>query len=381
MFTSTHISRNLLTASTAAFRQMSSITARAIIYNEYGDPKDELKCHSYNISLENLKPNDVVVQSVACPINPSDINQIQGVYPSKPPISIDSLPNLEKPAAVTGNEGLFKIIAKGSNVSNFENGDWCIPSNVNFGTWCTHKLSSNDNFIKIPKSISVNQAATISVNPSSAYQMLTYFEKLQPGDWFIQNGANSQVGRAAIQIGKKLGLKSINIVRNRDDIEDLKNELSSLGATQVITEDDNNSRDFGKTIKSWLDGKQIKLGLNCVGGSSVTGLARKLGHDATLLTYGGMSMKPVILPTSLFIFKNLTAKGFWITGNIKRFPNSRIDTINEVIKMIENGDLVEPHYNEKIVKLAEIKDDDEFLGTFVKSFIESKQGKQLIKFE
>lgn len=363
-----------------SFRAMSTISARAIVYQSYGEPKDELKCQSYNIDLEKLNPDDIVVQSIACPINPSDINQIQGVYPSRPPISMDSLPNLSTPSAVTGNEGLFKIIAVGSNVSNFEKGDWCIPSGVNFGTWCTHKLGKDKDFIKMPKTISINQAATAAVNPSSAYQMLTYYEKLQPGEWFIQNGANSQVGRAAIQIAKKLGINSLNIVRNREDIDTLVKDLESIGATKVITEDDNNSKEFGKTIKSWLNGKEIKLGLNCIGGPSVTGLARKLGHDATLLTYGAMSMKPVSLPTSLFIFKNLTAKGFWVTGNIKRIPNSRKETLDAVIKMMEDGDLVEPKYNETKIDGSKISS-DEFLKIFVDSVANSKKGKQLIIFE
>lgn len=363
-----------------SIRLMSSVTARAIVYNSYGEPKDEIKCHSYKIDVDSLKPDDVLVETVACPINPSDINQIQGVYPSKPPISADSLPGLKSPAAVCGNEGLFKIVATGSKVSGFEKGDWCIPSDVNFGTWCTHKVGSDKEFIKIPKTISVNHAATIAVNPSSAYQMLTYFEELKPGDWFVQNGANSQVGRAAIQIGKKLGLNSLNIVRNRDDIGELVAELTDLGATKVITEDENSSKDFGKTIKSWLNGKQIKLGMNCVGGSSVTGLARKLGHDATLLTYGGMSMKPVILPTSLFIFKNLTAKGFWITGNIKRFPNSRLETIQAVLKMIEDGDLKEPKYHETKAKITELTD-HKLLDIFTTGLANSKKGKQLILFD
>ena len=209
--------------------------------------------------------------------------------------------------------------------------------------------------------------------------MLTYYEKLGPGDWFVQNGANSQVGRAAIQIAKKLGINSLNIVRNRDDLDALKEDLYSIGATKVITEEENNSKDFGKTIKSWLNGKEIKLGLNCVGGSNATGLARKLGQDATLLTYGGMSMKPVSLPTSLFIFKNLTAKGFWITGNIKRVPNSRIETINEVIKMMEAGELNEQKYNETPVDIASL-DDEKLLEIYVNAVKGSKSGKQIIHF-
>ena len=34
----------------------------------------------------------------------------------------------------------------------------------------------------------------------------------------------------------------------------------------------------------------------------------------TMVTYGGMSLQPVTLPTSLFIFKDLTLRGFWLSG-------------------------------------------------------------------
>lgn len=365
---------------TKSVRAMSSVRAHTVIYNNYGEPKDQLKAHSYDISLDSLKPDDVLVQAIACPINPSDINQIQGVYPSRPEISISALPNLDAPAAPCGNEGLFKVVATGSNVNGLKKGDWCIPASVNFGTWSSHKVTADENLMKMPKTISETQAATIAVNPSSAYQMLTQFVKLQPGDWFIQNGANSQVGRAAIQIGKKLGFKSINIVRNRDDIDALVKDLESIGATKVITEDDNASRDFGKSIKQWLNGQEIKLGLNCVGGPSATGLARKLGHDATMLSYGAMSMKPVSLPTSLFIFKNLTAKGFWITGNVKRHPETRLETINSVIKMMEDGDLVDAKYNETEIDVNNVSD-EKFLEAFLTAIENSKKGKQLVVFK
>lgn len=32
-----------------------------------------------------------------------------------------------------------------------------------------------------------------------------------------------------------------------------------------------------------------------------------------MITYGGMSKKPVALPTGLLIFQNLTFKGFWMS--------------------------------------------------------------------
>ena len=66
--------------------------------------------------------------------------------------------------------------------------------------------------------------------------MLKDFADLSVGDAFVQNGANSAVGQAAIQIGRKLGLKSINVVRARDSgMDELKRFLTDLGADVVIT--------------------------------------------------------------------------------------------------------------------------------------------------
>ena len=66
--------------------------------------------------------------------------------------------------------------------------------------------------------------------------MLVDFVPMSPGDCFVQNGANSAVGQAAIQIGKEMGVKSINVVRKRDKgMEELKDFLEGLGADRVIT--------------------------------------------------------------------------------------------------------------------------------------------------
>jgi len=55
------------------------------------------------------------------------------------------------------------------------------------------------------------------------------------------------------------------------------------------------------------------LALNCVGGETATEMTRALGKDGIMVTYGGMSLKPVTIPTSVFIFKNITLKGFWMS--------------------------------------------------------------------
>lgn len=106
---------------------------------------------------------------------------------------------------------------------------------------------------------------------------------METGDWFIQNGANSGVGRAAIQFGRLWGLKSINVVRNRSGVEDLKEELVGLGADWVVTEEELAGRDFRGAVKARTGGKGARLGLNCVGGKATTDLVRQLGYGLSLL--------------------------------------------------------------------------------------------------
>ena len=74
-----------------------------------------------------------------------------------------------------------------------------------------------DGLLPLPLSCKASdiQLATMAVNPATAYRMLRDFVDLKPGDFWIQNGANSGAGEAAIQLGREWGLKSINIIRDK----------------------------------------------------------------------------------------------------------------------------------------------------------------------
>ncbi|KAI5953115.1 hypothetical protein KGF54_002486 [Candida jiufengensis] len=360
-------------APTTLIFKRNMITANAVLYTQHGEPKDVLFTQKYQIDNENLQPNKIIVKTIASPINPSDINQIQGVYPSKPAKTLDFQTN--EPAAPCGNEGLFEILKIGKDIKNFEIGDWVIPSQVNFGTWRTHALGEESDFIKISKKLTINQGATISVNPLTAYLMLTHYIKLTPEkDWFIQNGGTSAVGKYAIQIGKLLGINSISVIRDRPNLQETKDVLLRLGGTQIITEEENSSREFSSTIKQWVKetNGELKLALNCVGGKSSSGIARKLNNNGLMLTYGGMSMQPVTIPTSLYIFKNFTSAGFWVTELLKKNQELKQKTLNQIIEWYEKGELKDAPSNLVVV-------DDELSKVYVKG-IEDKSGKQVVTY-
>ncbi|CAD5222744.1 unnamed protein product [Bursaphelenchus xylophilus] len=270
-----------------------SLTAKKLVYEGYGDPAEVVKLQEFELP-DSLGPNEVQIRWNAAPVNPADINQLQGVYPVKP-----------KLPAIAGNEGSATVEKVGPKVSVFKPGDLVIPSQSGLGTWRTHSIHGEDEMFPLDPKLNHIHASTFQVNPPTAYRMLHDFVKLQKGDTVIQNGANSAVGRFVIQLCRVFGWKSINIVRERPDIQDLKNDLKQLGADVVYTEEE-----LAKNIREISN---VRLALNCVGGKSSFQLCRTLTDQGCMVTYGGMSKQPTQTPTGPLIFKDISLRGFWMS--------------------------------------------------------------------
>lgn len=164
--------------------------------------------------------------------------------------------------------------------------------------------------MKVPNDIPAAYAATLTINPATAYCMLREFEKLSPGDIVIQNGGNSMVGQAVIQLAREMGLRTINVVRTqRPEVETALKLMTNLGGDVNVPDHYVGTASFNEILK---DLPPVKLALNCVGGSSATDLARVLAPGGTLVTYGGMSKEPLTIPHDLIVHKQLKLRGFWI---------------------------------------------------------------------
>ncbi|KAK9481203.1 hypothetical protein V1514DRAFT_323229 [Lipomyces japonicus] len=365
----------------AGLRRLFSAQSKAIVYETYGRPLDVLKIHSF--PLPDLGPADILVKFLASPINPADINQVEGVYPLKPRFRTTEISSAT-PLALAGNEGVVEIVDVGpqSRLHHaFNPGDRAIMRHTLFGTWRSFAVAAAQDLTRLPfttAQISSVQAATASVNPTTALNMLTDFVDLQPGDWFIQTGANSGVGRAAIQIAALRGINSINVVRDRDDIDNLKQDLSSLGATHVVTDKEIADKGFRATIKSWVataGGKQIKLGLSCTGGDSTTNIARQLSAGGHLVSYGGMARKPVTVPVSLLIFKDIHLHGYWLSRWSDAHPDEKETVVNQIFDWINQGKL--KHVPVNTWSWTDDLSDDERLQVFkhaVKTYIDGAHG-------
>lgn len=312
--------------------------AKCLVLDKLGEPKDVLRLHGHSISPPT--GDLLTVKFLASPINPADINQIQGVYPTKP--SWTTALGTPENIAVGGNEGVAEVISKGGNVKGIEKGDWVILKKQGFGTWRTHAQTTADNLVPIKNKdgLRPEQVGTVSVNPCTAYRMLKDFVDLQAGEWFIQNGANSGVGRAAIQLGKLWGYKSINVVRKRETgHEELVEDLKRLGADVVVTDEELNSKDFRDKLKEFTNGgrEPVRLGMNCVGGALVNNMAKHLAAGSPMVTYGAMSKQPVSLPMGLLIFKDISFNGFWVSRWSDKNPEQKNACVHEILDLTRQG--------------------------------------------
>lgn len=316
-----------------------SSQASKLIYTEYGDPVKVVQ--KQQDPIPEVKPDEILIKMLAAPVNPADINTIQGKYPARP-----ALP------AVPGNEGVGVVIKTGDTVNDIKAGDHVVPLASGLGTWRTHVVLPADCVLCVPKELGVVEAATLTVNPCTAYRMLKDFANLRCGDTVIQNGANSACGQYVIQICKVWGINTVNIIRDRPEIEELKTFLKDLGATYVLTEEELRKTDLFKTKK--LD--KPRLALNCVGGQSALEVMRHLQNGSPIVTYGGMSREPVTVPTSALIFKDIQVRGFWMTEWSKKHADSleRFEMFEELISMMTNNELRGPAY--KLVDFEDFKE-------------------------
>src|SRR5438477_6713946 len=279
------------------------------VYSAHGNPADVLRIETQ--PWPRPGPDEVVVAMLAAPINPADLNAIEGKYPGKREVP-----------AVPGFEGSGSITEVGKNISNGSVGSLVIlPHDI--GTWREACAVNASDLVVVPPEIDPVQAAMLKINPLTAWRLLHGYVELKSGDWIIQNAANSAAGRAVIQIAHALGYKTVNVVRREELIEELRSE-----GDDVVLLDDENLRN---AVKDAIGGAAIRLGLNAVGGESALRLMNCLAPGGTLVSFGAMSLQPLKIPTGLLIFKDLRFRGIWIN---KWYDNATMQERMEAFKSL-----------------------------------------------
>ncbi len=234
---------------------------------------------------------EVVIEIEACPINPADLLGIEGKYPGPTDFR-----------ARLGIEGVGRVAAVGDGVTTLAVGDRAIS--LPRANWAQRIRIKAMHAIKVPGDVDVLQLAMIKVNAPTALLMLEDYVDLKPGDWVIQNAANSAVGAHVIRLAKARGVRTVNLVRRQSLVDRLK----AIGADVVVVDGD----DVAARVAADSGGAKIGLALDAIGGTASQRLADCLADDGLVVNYGYLSGEPCRMTPNHTIVHGLTLTGFWL---------------------------------------------------------------------
>src|SRR5262249_48859503 len=159
-----------------------------------------------------------------------------------------------------------------------------------------------EDVIPIPAAMDLRQAAMLRINPPTALLLLTDIVELKPGDWVIQNVANSAVGRLLIRLARARDLRTVNVVRR----ESLFGELAALGADVCAVD----GPGLADAVKARTGGSLARLGIDAVSGQAAARLSSCVAEGGAVCNYGSMSGEDPIMPRAALTSGGQTLVGF-----------------------------------------------------------------------
>jgi NADPH:quinone reductase-like Zn-dependent oxidoreductase len=272
---------------------------KAIVFDRFGDPAEVLQVRDLPITQPG--PGQVRVRMTYSPINPSDLSVVRGQYGRLP--ALPATPGFEGAGVVEATGGGF--------LGNRRLGRRVAVLNAKGGNWQEYVIVPAKQVVPVPHQVVDEQAATFFVNPASALAMIQYVLKVPRGAWLLQTAAGSALGRMVIRLGRHLGFRTINVVRRREQAQ----ELLQAGGDAVICSCE-------ESIEEWVQkitgGQGVLYALDAVGGATGVAVVKSLAAGGRLLLYGTLSGEPIQLDPRALMTGSRKIEGFWLSNWVSR---------------------------------------------------------------
>jgi NADPH:quinone reductase len=268
---------------------------KAVVFERFGPPEEVLQVRDVP-APRDPGPGEVRVRMLASPINPSDILYIRGVY-AKPP-SMPATPGFEGVGIVEAiGSGLLARRVRGKRVSVLHGGT---------GNWQEQVVVPARQAIPVPADLPDEQAAAFFVNPASAVVMTQYVLRVPSGAWLLQSAAGSALGRMVIRLGKHNSFRTINVVRRREQAEEL---LRAGGDAAICTADES----VADRVMQITGGEGAPFAIDAVGGATGTALLQSLAPGGRMLVYGTLADEPIQIDPRVLMVGQKRIEGFWLS--------------------------------------------------------------------
>ena len=202
--------------------------------SEFGGPS-VLKITNKN--LEDLKPNEVLVQNKSIGLNFIDTYHRSGLYPLPLPSGI-------------GLEAAGEIIEIGSNVKLFKIGDRVSHASMPIGAYAEQQVMPEEKLVKVPEEVSFEDAGAITLKGMTCEYLLHRAYQVKKEDVILFHAAAGGVGQIFCQWARAIGCTLIGTVGSDEKIKIAKQN----GCDHVINY---STQDFAKEVLAITNGKGV----------------------------------------------------------------------------------------------------------------------------
>jgi NADPH2:quinone reductase len=255
----------------------------------------------------------VLVRIKASPINPSDLSFLRGAYGIRKKLPV--VPGFEASGeVVVSGGGVWANHIVGRRVA-------CAAPADGDGTWAEYMLAEAAFCIPLARGTDIEQAATMIVNPFTAWALLGIAAESR-AQAVVQTAAASALGRMVLRLANARGVEVVNVVRRGEQVKLLKES----GAREVL---DSSEEDFDERLKEACKRVRATVAFDAVAGKLTGRVLGAMPAGSECVVYGGLSMEGCLLDPRSLIFERKRVRGFWLsdwmrrTSALKKFSASR----------------------------------------------------------
>ncbi|MEM7568393.1 MAG: zinc-dependent alcohol dehydrogenase family protein [Pseudomonadota bacterium] len=293
------------------------VPIKAVAYEINGAPWDVAKV--IDLPEPALSAGEVLVQLEAAPIHIADLLAMRADMPFFP-----------LPPGVGGFEGVGRIIEVGQDVDDWEVGSRVFLP-IGYGAWQERRSVPAAQLMRAPEGIAAAQLALVPINLATAYLLLHAYDPLAPGDWVVQNAANSNVAGYVHRFAERAGIKMIHIVR-RPELVDV---LTADGRAHVLVD--------GPELRAQvqeISGAAPKIALDAVGGEATGRLGSCVADHGLVLSYGFLSKQPHQIAYPDLMFRGVRLRGVLTNWAMERIgPDGLEKMYREMDAVMADGQL------------------------------------------
>lgn len=293
---------------------------KAVVCDAWGTP-DTLQVK--DVPLPEPGPGQVRIRVRVAAVNFPDALLVAGKYQFKPDFPFSP-----------GAEFSGTVSALGDGVTSIAVGEKVVGT-APFGAYAEEVLADAAQVVALTGDTPDNElelAGSFLLTYGTSYHALKDRAAAKPGETLLVLGAGGGVGLAAVELGKRMGLRVIAAAST----EAKREAARSRGADEVV---DYTTDDFREQLKMFTSGRGVDIVYDPVGGDIAETALRSVGWGGRYLVVGFAAGGIPKLPTNVLLLKGSALVGVFWGEFVRREPEANAANTRQLLAWLHDRTL------------------------------------------